>query len=703
MLTCVLLLGVWDKAMTQDVGVIHIDVENCDPAYRLITIGDLHTAHLIDTSGRHLYTWSKPGRYKWVGSRLDSKGNLMVELENGRIRTLSIDGEWLDAEIPVDSKGLGNTDSLSLNNQNHLALADPVNVLRETDRKGNIVWEYVNQDADLDENPYSVSSFQSYYASDLELLFSTHPFPVPFTDTELRQQRRNPQTDIQYKRLNRETVAEIEAGYLDDAHNFLMEYFELYPDDEEGFWAMSVLQTRRGNISKAWKYAQMALKAGLPISRYTAGLDFLLEPLLESPAFLEAYEQYTHEEQMLVHGPVLGQLTDSSVAVWVRTTVPSYIQLDIYDSEQAVGPVSTFAGKSYLEDENTAVIQVDGLESQHNYLYQLRIAGDEVGSRHSFTTMSKIGEPTTFKVGFSGGAGYTPWFERMWDTLATHDLDMFFLMGDNVYIDHPERPLTQRYCYYRRQSRPEFQRFTANTAVYAIWDDHDFTYNDERGGPEVDEPYWKRDVWNVFKNQWINPYYGGGEEHPGCYHDFSVGDVDFFMLDCRYYREDPENEGASMLGTTQKEWLKEKLKASTGTFKVIASSVPWAMNTKPGSLDTWDGHPEEREEIFSFIEAHQIEGVLLISADRHRSDAWRIERPDGYDFYDLMSSKLTNVHTHRVMPGSLFGYNQTCSFGLLEFDTTRDNPQVRYRIINIENEEIHRMTIYQDQLTYKNK
>jgi len=291
----------------------------------------------------------------------------------------------------------------------------------------------------------------------------------------------------------------------------------------------------------------------------------------------------------------------------------------------------------------------------------------------------------------------------MWDTLATHDLDMFFLMGDNVYIDHPERPLTQRYCYYRRQSRPEFQRFTANTAVYAIWDDHDFTYNDERGGPEVDEPYWKRDVWNVFKNQWINPYYGGGEEHPGCYHDFSVGDVDFFMLDCRYYREDPENEGASMLGTTQKEWLKEKLKASTGTFKVIASSVPWAMNTKPGSLDTWDGHPEEREEIFSFIEAHQIEGVLLISADRHRSDAWRIERPDGYDFYDLMSSKLTNVHTHRVMPGSLFGYNQTCSFGLLEFDTTRDNPQVRYRIINIENEEIHRMTIYQDQLTYKNK
>ena len=40
---------------------------------------------------------------------------------------------------------------------------------------------------------------------------------------------------------------------------------------------------------------------------------------------------------------------------------------------------------------------------------------------------------------------------------------LFLLLGDNVYIDHPERPAVQKYCYYRRQSRPEYKRFTSGT------------------------------------------------------------------------------------------------------------------------------------------------------------------------------------------------------------------------------------------------
>jgi alkaline phosphatase D len=42
------------------------------------------------------------------------------------------------------------------------------------------------------------------------------------------------------------------------------------------------------------------------------------------------------------------------------------------------------------------------------------------------------------------------------------------MLGDNVYIDQPEHSLCQHYCYYRRQSRPEWRRFTARTAIYSI-------------------------------------------------------------------------------------------------------------------------------------------------------------------------------------------------------------------------------------------
>ena len=127
-----------------------------------------------------------------------------------------------------------------------------------------------------------------------------------------------------------------------------------------------------------------------------------------------------------------------------------------------------------------------------------------------------------------------------------------------------------------------------------------------------------------------------------------MGDVDFFFLDTRYYRSlDETKENRSMLGPVQMAWLKERLQQSTATFKIIASSVPWAENVKPGSIDTWDGFPEEREAIYSFLEQERIDGVVLISADRHRSDAWKIPRENGYDLYDFMSAKLTNVIRHK--------------------------------------------------------
>ena len=156
-----------------------------------------------------------------------------------------------------------------------------------------------------------------------------------------------------------------------------------------------------------------------------------------------------------------------------------------------------------------------------------------------------------------------------------------------------------------------------------------------------------------------------------------------------------------MLGDAQKKWLFRKLKSSKATFKVLASPVPWAFGAKPGSRDPWQGYKAEREEIFSFLEANEIDGVILISADRHRSDIWKIDRPNGYPLYEFESSKLTNIHTHKVMPGSLFGYNKKCSFGLLRFDTAIPDPQVTYKIINIDNEVIYTFSLNRSQLTHK--
>ncbi|MBD3266242.1 hypothetical protein GF373_06185 [bacterium] len=200
----------------------------------------------------------------------------------------------------------------------------------------------------------------------------------------------------------------------------------------------------------------------------------------------------------------------------------------------------------------------------------------------------------------------------------------------------------------------------------------------------------------------MNPGYGGNrEEQPGCWFSFAVGDVDFIMLDGRYYRENPRKvENPSMLGPVQKQWLFDTLKQSKATFKVLASPVPWAYGTKPGSPDPWQGFKQEREEIFSFIEENQIEGVFLIAADRHRSDAWKIYRENGYSLYEFESSRLSNMHYHREMPQAIFSYNDTCSFGTLSFDTTLNDPEVTYTVWSIDDEKKFSMTLKRSRLAY---
>jgi alkaline phosphatase D len=153
----------------------------------------------------------------------------------------------------------------------------------------------------------------------------------------------------------------------------------------------------------------------------------------------------------------------------------------------------------------------------------------------------------------------------------------------------------------------------------------------------------------------------------------------------------------------QKKWLLETLANSRGTFKVLASPVPWTVGVKPGSKDTWDGYEAEREQIFSFLEAKRINGVLLIAADRHRTDLRVTPRPGGYDLYEFESSKLTNRHTHQVIetPGLVWGYNKTCSFALMRFDTTAADPTVTFEAITIDQEKVHSHKLKLSELTHK--
>jgi alkaline phosphatase D len=510
-----------------------------------------------------------------------------------------------------------------------------------------------------------------------------------------KSQRRRPEP---YKQRNREQISQITSGKAEAVIEAVQEYLASHPDDPESLFALTVAYAQRNDVPKAIDAMHRALDAGLPPARFVAGPRKLLEPLTETDAFRELVRRHGTP---LIHGPMLGCVTDSSAKIWVRTAEEVPVEVVVSESKEMRRPIRSATVFTDAGEDYTAVAELERLEPDTAYYYDVMIKGKPVLAPKlpRLRTFPAAESPARFQVGFGGGAGYTPWHERMWETIAGHDPLAFLFLGDNVYIDTPTKPETQRYCYYRRQSRPEYRRFVASTAIFAIWDDHDFGTNDCWYGSKINDPPWKTAVWRVFRQNWNNPGYGFGERRPGCWFRFAIADVDFFMLDGRYYRTNPKVERPSMLGRVQKRWLSDELKHSEATFKVLASPVPWVLEAKGKSLDTWRGFQAEREEIFSFLEENRIGGVILLSADRHRSDVWRIDREKGYPLYEFESSRLTNVHRHGIMPGALFGYNEKCSFGLLTFDTTKPDPELTYQIYSIDDELIHTFTVEKSRIS----
>ena len=502
----------------------------------------------------------------------------------------------------------------------------------------------------------------------------------------------------QYKRVHQRSLRAILRNELQRAEKFLNQYLLDHPNDQETHFMLGILHGQKGDIAQAEDSLAQAIKLGLPEDRIVAGPRKMFEPLSESKLVKEVFQKY---QNRLVHGPLLGNVTNNSASVWVRTAQESTVIVIVYDANG--DEISRGKSKTKASDDFTAVVKVDGLRALQKYDYKVFIDGQqcEVASKTSFRTFPEPGTASKFSIAFGGGAGYVPQNERMWGTIGGQNPDAILLLGDNVYIDDPESKIMQQYTYHRRQSRPQWRFLTAGVPVFTIWDDHDFSTDDSWGGADVAIPFWKKDiVFPVFRQNWANPSYGGGEEQPGCWYKFQIGDVDFFMLDCRYYRTDPGQPSPSMLGPVQTKWLKKQLLESSGTFKVVCSSVPWDYRTKGGSLDTWNGYKQEREEIFAFIEANKIEGIILMSADRHRSDAWKISRSDGYDFFEFNSSRLTNQHVHPTMEnkGAIFSYNKLQSFGIVTFDTTANDPSATYEVVNIDGEKPHSINVKRSEL-----
>jgi alkaline phosphatase D len=527
---------------------------------------------------------------------------------------------------------------------------------------------------------------------------SGHPYYGSLSQWNLRFFGYGDRGDLRlYGRRGQRQMLDIFEGRVDDAVKYCEELLASEPKDAESLFTLTVARCAYKDYAAAAESMKKAVEAGLPFGRFLAGPRQIFEPLRQTEQFRKYADRYNIQ---LIHGPLLGCLTDTSARFWVRTVDQVPVQVVVSASKDLSNPIRSTTASTSSKIDYTAVVGVTGLQPDTLYYYDVILDGKSALAPALPFFRTFASSKTKFQIAFGGGAGYCHANELMWDTIGSHNPAALLLLGDNVYIDLPGQfGEFHKYTYYRRQSRPEFRRLTRSVPVFAIWDDHDCATNDVWMGPYRDKPAWKMSQFEGFQANWNNPGYGD-KQWPGCWFKFSIADADFFMLDGRFYRTDPLAANPTMLGPVQKAWLLEQVKKSKATFKVLASPVPWDFYTKGDSLDTWNGFKDEREEIFGFLEKNKIDGVVLISADRHRSDARRINRPNGYSFYEFESSRLTNQHKHGLKKGAIFGYNEKQSFGLLSFDTTKPDPTVTYQIVSIDNETIHSLTLRLSELSH---
>ncbi len=205
--------------------------------------------------------------------------------------------------------------------------------------------------------------------------------------------------------------------------------------------------------------------------------------------------------------------------------------------------------------------------------------------------------------------------------------DFFVGTGDNVYYDHPAKPAAQtpaemRKKWHEQFVQPRYVDLFSRVPTYWEKDDHDFRYNDcdLTGKHEPNNELGLR----IFREQ--VPIVDPLATDPITYRTYRMGKLlQVWFTENRDYRSpnrSPDGPDKTIWGKKQRDWLKETLKKSDATFKVLISPTPMIGPDGKGKKDNHTnigGFRHERDNFFQWLDQEGLNqrGFYLICGDRH--------------------------------------------------------------------------------------
>ncbi len=399
----------------------------------------------------------------------------------------------------------------------------------------------------------------------------------------------------------------------------------------------------------------------------------------------------------LALGPMIGHTGPTETRIWAKASHAARFAVQIgrdptlADARLVEGPAlgseSDFMGHLLIGD----------LQPATTYHYSVVLDGKPAMVRPypSFTTAPANGAAGNTRIAFSSCVGRSGFMTAaIWAEMSARTrFDLLLMLGDNTYADSTV-PEVQRRHYYDHRGTLGYAEITRRVPTYAIWDDHDYGPNDSdrtAAGKEIS--------LQTFQQFWANPGYGQPDD-PGVYFKFTRGEIDFFMLDNRYHRSPnraPDDGTKTMLGAPQLAWLKRELLASKAKVKFIASGSEWEPN---GHLDSWTSFARERDEIFAFMREHDVQGVILLSGDRHFTGAYQI----GGRFIEVTSGPLGSRTTNGInKPDMFLNLVEGTMCSVFDVDTTGAEPRVTLEVYRGGAGRIHERTFTWDEINGRTK
>ncbi len=300
----------------------------------------------------------------------------------------------------------------------------------------------------------------------------------------------------------------------------------------------------------------------------------------------------------------------------------------------------------------------------------------------------------------------------IFETMAKTPASFMLWLGDNWYTREVDY-YSDFGLYYRAsltRSLPVLQNFWKSMPQYAIWDDHDYGWND------ADKTYpLKQTSRRVFMNYWTNPSYGENSE--GIYSKITRNDLDIFMLDDRWFRSadamadsvnGQPNPDKLMWGKKQMEWLKNALLVSNTnsmiSFRMIATGSQVLNPVSP--YDCAVHYPAELDELKKFIKDNRIQGVIFFDGDRHHSEVIEVKQDGMYPLYDVTNSSLTSGlakfngpekdNKYRVM-----GVDNMQNFSRVTISGPRNGRVLKVEFISPKGEKLNEWSVEQKTLRFE--